>query len=107
MIVLWLVVSVLPLAMVLFLVGMSLRAAGDGPHVSDGGHEDGGGGLSCGGDSHRPHEPGGGSPRPPGPDEEPEWWPQFEREFAQYVSRQTERSRPRTPAGRPGAHVQR
>lgn len=47
----------------------------DGPRDSDGGS-----GRRI--DGPRPHRPTGDQPQPP----EPEWWPQFERDFAAYVA---------------------
>jgi len=45
--------------------------------------DDGSGGFTCGDwDPHSPDTPGGGTD-----DFEPDWWPEFEREFADYVSR--------------------
>ena len=48
----------------------------------DPGPDDGGGGM------------GEGNPTPPAhsPDSEPEWWPEFEREFAYYVRRRLTQS---------------
>ncbi|MGZ4258934.1 MAG: hypothetical protein ACXVR0_01265 [Solirubrobacteraceae bacterium] len=44
--------------------------------------DDGSGGLACGDwDPHSPDPPGGGTD-----DSEPDWWPEFEREFANYVA---------------------
>jgi hypothetical protein len=44
--------------------------------------DDGTGGLACGDwNPHSPDPPGGGTD-----DSEPDWWPEFEREFADYVA---------------------
>ena len=46
--------------------------------------DDDSGGLTLGDwDPHSPDTPGGGTD-----DFEPDWWPEFEREFAEYVSRE-------------------
>jgi hypothetical protein len=65
--------------------------SGDGSDGADGGGGGGGGGV-------RP--PGGGPPVLPGAD--PEWWPQFEREFAAHAAR-VEGESERDPAVAPGA----
>jgi hypothetical protein len=55
-----------------------------------------GGGRGADDDDANPGPGGGGSGRPPngpsGPTSEPEWWAEFERQFAAYVQRPSERA---------------
>jgi hypothetical protein len=54
------------------------------------------GGRGADDDDANPGPGGGGSGRPPhgpsGPTSEPEWWAEFERQFAAYVQRPSERA---------------
>ena len=54
---------------------------------SDAGEDDDDGGGGGGGDDGRPPTP------PPRPDTDPDWWPEFERQFEAYVRGRLSRSR--------------
>jgi hypothetical protein len=57
--------------------------------------DDGSGGLNTGDwDPHSPDAPPGGTD-----DFQPDWWPEFEREFANYVAQPLPPLRPNVPAG--------
>jgi hypothetical protein len=81
----WVVVGLIAVVVVAgkWWLVMAAQSRTDGEEDSD----DGGGGL-------RRHD-AGGAPRPPQPPTagtDPEWWPEFEREFAAHVARHTTRA---------------
>src|SRR4051812_45994385 len=71
------------------------RQQGGPPGPDDGGSDDGGGG---GGGGTRRHPPGPS----PGCGSDPEWWPEFEREFAAHVARGEQTVPPPARAGSGG-----
>jgi hypothetical protein len=91
-----------PAAALGFLIFLALRSdeVSSGADGGDGGGGEAGGNGGSGVDRHPdlPRQPGGDQP-PNGPQaEEPDWWPEFEREFALYVAHVHERD------GEPATH---
>ena len=86
-------------ALVIIPIGIAVLTAlwARRPDPRDDGEADSGWGRGGGG---RPPWPGDGPPRPSG---DPVWWPEFERQFAQYVGERPRRpqSLDITPAGDP------